>query len=149
MEERTIPVPKLLWDELESALMIKAKQLICDIAKTLHQDEKVLLQEFRSKKTKVFLVDSESEEHPVCEAYVYTKAVAYKCGKPSMFSKKVCPEHEHYDLTKAPLQSQPLQRIENENLFVHPETNDVYTLDYERVGYVENNKCIVFQVDYA
>ena len=149
-ESNTIAVPKPLWDELENALMIKSKQLITEIAKALRQDEKVLLQEFRSKKTNLFLLelDREEEEEYECPALVNTTKVAHKCRKPKMYGKPFCPEHEFFRATSE-LEAKPkLQRIASSEtpLFVDTLTQQVYTVDYERVGYLQKEKCIVFDV---
>lgn len=147
----SIPVPKVLWDELENALMIKSKELIKDIAKVLRQDDKQLWQEFRSKKTLVHLIETESnQEEYQCTALVCKTAVAHRCRKPVLFGKSVCPEHEYFTLSSE-LKSKPqLQRIGGETdepLFVDSLTQQVYSLSYERKGFITNNKCILFEVD--
>lgn len=143
-----IGVPKLLWDELESALMIKSKELIKDIAKVLRQDEKILYQEFRSKKTQVHLVEFDCAEEFECSAVSLNKPVAHKCRKPVLFGKPFCPEHEFFSLTNELKQKPNLHRIQGEEpLFADTLTQQVYTVDYERVGFLQNNKCFVFEVE--
>lgn len=147
--QSSISVPKPLWDELESALMIRSKQLISDLARTLHQDEKLLLHAFRSKKTSLFLIDLDpTTEDYSCSAFVTTTKVAHKCRKPTMFGRTVCPQHE-YATTRHDLQgSIHLQRIQSEEpLFLDPLTQLVYNIHYERIGYLHNGKCILFEVD--
>lgn len=149
-ESKMIGIPKPLWDELENALMIKSKQLISDIARTLRQDEKSLIQEFRSKKTNIFLLelDREEEEEYECPALVSTKKIAHKCRKPRMYAQKFCPEHEFFTMTTE-LESKPtVQRIASSEdpLFLDTLTQQVYTIDHERVGYLQNDKCIVFEI---
>jgi hypothetical protein len=151
--QTSIPVPKILWDELENALMIKSKELIKDIAKVLRQDEKQLWQEFRSKKKSLHLFDAESsQEDYECTALVCTTPVAHRCRKPVLFGKHVCPEHE-YSPHPSDLKSKPqLQRIQtsekdDETIFVDPLTQQVYSVFYERKGYLQNNKCFVFEIE--
>lgn len=142
-------VPKPLWEELENALMIKSKELIYDIAKTLRQDASPLWKEFRSKKTHLFLVDinKEIDEH-VCIALVSSSKVAHKCRKPAMFGKQYCPEHENYILSEQLKKKPQLQCISSDELlFLDCLTQQVYNLEYERIGYLENKKCIVFEVE--
>lgn len=145
-----VSIPKPLWDELENALMIKSKQLISDIAKTLHQDEKLLIQEFRSKKTKLILLelDREEEEHYECPAIVTNTKIAHKCRKSRMYGHHYCPEHEFF--TMAPeLQAKPtVQRIASSEdpLFLDTLTQQVYTIDHQRIGYLQNEKCFVFDI---
>lgn len=147
--QTTVPVPKPLWDELESALMIKAKQLIGDLAKTLRQDEKQLLQEFRAKKTNLFLVDLEMDtDEYYCSAILDTTKVAQKCRKPAMFGQSYCPQHQFFVLPTELQNKARVQRISYEEpLFVDPLTQLVYTSDYERVGSVKNGKCMLFELE--
>ena len=147
----SIPVPKVLWDELENALMIKSKELIKEIAKVLRQDEKQLWQEFRSKKTPLHLVETESnQEEYECTGLVCSTPIAHRCRKPVLLGKSVCPEHEYFTLP-SDLKSKPqLQRIcgeTDEPLFVDSLTQQVYSLFYERKGYLQNNKCILFEIE--
>ena len=145
----SFPVPKLLWEELENALMIKSKELIYDIAKTLRQEAAPLWKEFRSKKTHVFLVETNEETGEyLCEALVCDMKVAHKCLKPTMFGKNYCPEHEHFVLSEELKKKPQLQRIPSEDtLFLDCLTQQVYNLEYDRIGYLENNKCILFEVE--
>lgn len=148
--DTSIPVPKILWDELENALMIKSKELIKDIAKVLRQDEKQLWQEFRSKKRNLHLVDIDSnQEEYECTALLCSTPVAHRCRKPVLFGKPVCPEHEYF-LLPTELKTKPqLQRIEgtDEPLFVDSLTQQVYSRFYERKGSIVNNKCFVFEIE--
>lgn len=143
------PVPKPLWEELENALMIKSKELIQDIAKTLRQEPGPLWKEFRSKTKQLFLVDTnyEDEEYS-CSALLCTASVAHKCRKPTMYGKPYCPEHESY-IPNVNLKNKPqVQRLKSEEpFFVDCLTQQVYNLNYERVGYIQGEKCIVFEVE--
>lgn len=150
-EATTLSLPKPLWDELENALMIKSKQLISEIAKVLRVDEKPLLQEFRSKKTNVMLLelDREEEEKYECTALITTTKVAHLCRRPTLYGKKFCPEHEYFRPT-ATMESKPqVQRIScsEDPLFVDTLTQQIYTVDYDRVGYMTKEKCILFEID--
>lgn len=150
-EANTLSLPKPLWDELENALMIKSKQLISEIAKVLRVDEKPLLQEFRSKKTNVMLLelDRDEEDKYECSALITTTKVAHLCRKPTLYGKKFCPEHEYFRAT-ANMESKPqVQKLSccEEPLFVDTLTQQVYTVDYDRVGYIRNEKCIVFEIE--
>ena len=148
--EASIAVPKILWDELENALMIKSKELIKDIAKVLRQDEKQLWQEFKSKKKQLHLLelDRDQEEDFECTALQATTQVAHRCRKPVLFGKTVCPEHEFFTMPVQWNSKPQLQRIVGEEpLFVDSLTQQVYDIHYERVGYIQNKKCIVFEVE--
>lgn len=145
---KSIAVPRVLWDELENALMIKSKELIKDIAKVLRQDEKQLLQEFRAKKTQLHLLDNDGEDDYECTALTSTTAVAHRCRKPVLFGRTVCPEHEFFSLSSEMKSRPQLQRIQYEEpLFLDSLTQQVYGIDYERKGYVQKNRCILFEVD--
>jgi hypothetical protein len=143
-----IGVPKLLWDELENALMIKSKELIKDIAKVLRQDEKILYKEYRSKKTNIHLIEFNCQEDFECSAFVLDKPIAHKCRKPVLFGKCFCPEHEFFSLPCDAKNKPHLHRIQGEEpLFADTLTQQVYTVNYERVGYLQNNMCFVFEVE--
>lgn len=146
----SIAVPKVLWDELENALMIKSKELIRDIAKTLRQEESKLLHEFRSKKTHLHLLelDREEEEQYECQALVCSTAIAHRCRKPVAYGQSHCPAHEFFTMP-SDLQSKPrVQRLPGEEpLFVDTLTRQVFTVQQERVGYLENNTCLIFEVE--
>ena len=145
----SFPIPKPLWEELENALMIKSKELIFDIAKTLRQDAATLWKEFRAKKGHVFLVENNQEtDEFACSAIVCSSKVAQKCRKPTLFGKSFCPEHEYYVPSEELKKKPQLQRIvSDEPIFLDCLTQQVYNLEYERVGYMENKKCIVFEVE--
>jgi hypothetical protein len=143
------PVPKPLWEELENALMIKSKELIQDIAKTLRQESAPLWKEFRSKTKQLFLVDMNLEdEEYCCSALLCTTKVAHKCQKPTMYGKPYCPEHESY-VPSVDVKNKPqVQRLKSEEpLFVDCLTQQVYNLNYERVGYMQGETCYVFEVE--
>jgi hypothetical protein len=146
---KSVCVPKLLWDELESALMIKSKELIRDIAKTLHQSETILLQEFRGKKTSLCLLELErdNEEMFQCCALDFTTPIAHRCRKPVAYGMKFCPSHEFF-LMPSDLSNKPrVQRIQGEEVFVDSLTQQVFTVHQERIGYINNNKCFLFEIE--
>ena len=149
-EINSIPLSKLLWDELENALMIKSRELIKDIARTLKQDEKPLLQAFREKKTKIHLVEMEEEnENHKCKGLVLHTNIAQKCTKPTLLCKSYCPEHEFFTFPAEMKKKPQLFRIQNEEfeepLFLDPSTNILYNVNYEKKGFLEEGKCVIFE----
>ena len=144
---KTVMVPKLLWDELENALMIKSKELIRDIAKTLREDETVLMKEFRSKKTGLCLLelDRVEEEKYECSALVCSTLIAHRCRKPVAYGTKFCPAHEFFTMPNYILNKHSVSRIDGENLFVDSLTQQVFNVNQERVGYMMKTKCLVFE----
>jgi hypothetical protein len=144
------PIPKPLWDALENVLMVKSKDLIKDIAKTLHQSEKPLLDAFKAKKQKFHLVDMEdpTDNKFECEAILCESAVAHRCRKPVILGQKMCPGHEFW---KQPtLGTKPsVQRIktdDGETYFVDTLMN-VYTIGFDRVGSFQDGILTVFEID--
>ena len=138
----SIPIPKPLWDALENVLMVKSRELIKDIAKTLNQPDKPLLEAFKSKKQSFHLLDipDPTNQNFQCEAFVCNSAVAHRCMKPVLFGQKVCPLHEYY--TKPNVDGKPVvQRLvtdEGETYFVDSLAN-VYNQDFLIVGtYMDN-----------
>lgn len=150
MSATSYPVPKPLWDALENVLMVKSKELIKDIARTLKQPEKPLLDAFKAKKHSFHLVDMEdpSDNKFQCEALVCSSAVAHRCRKPVLFGQKMCPEHE---LWKMPSVSQKpivnrIQTCDGDVYFVDNLMN-VYTADFERVGTFQDGILTLFEVE--
>jgi hypothetical protein len=150
MTTKSIPIPKPLWDALENVLMVKSKELIKDIAKTLNQSEKPLLEAFKAKKHSFHLLDLSDPTDEVfqCQAILCTSAVAHRCRKPVLYGQCLCPAHEFY---KAPhLDSKPtLQRLQTETgdvYFINDE-GCVYDKDYQRVGTYKDNTLFLFTLD--
>lgn len=150
MAAQSIPIPKPLWDALENVLMVKSRELIKDIAKTLNQSEKPLLEAFKAKKQPFHLVDMEdpTDNKFECEALLCDHAVAHRCRKPVLLGQKVCP---HHSVWKAPaLSNKPeLKRIQTptgETYFVDNLLN-VYTAEFERVGTYQDDVLTLFEIE--
>ena len=151
---QSIAIPKPFWDELENALMIKSKELVKDIAKVLRVDERKLLTELRSQKKAFHLLelDRDEEEKYECSALVQTNAVAFMCRKPIVYGKRTCPEHEFFQMTHELVSKPNLQRIllpskEEGTFFADALTQQIYSINYERMGYIQKNKCFLFEVE--
>lgn len=152
MATNSYPVSKPLWDALESALMAKSRNLIVDLAKALNQEPKPLLEAFRAKKHSLHLVDisDPTEDRWQCEALVTSKAVAHRCRKPVVLGSSFCPLHEH-DHAKTP-EKPTLRRIvtdDNTVYFLDPLTQQIYTEEYARAGWMEDGKLMLFEEDEA
>lgn len=95
MNVSAFPFPKPLWDAIDSIFSAKSRELIKDIAKTLHADEKQLQQAFRSKKREMYLVDMNepTNEKFQCQALDPTTRIAQRCSKPVVFGEVFCPQH--------------------------------------------------------
>ncbi len=150
MTTKSYPIPKPLWDAIENVLMVKSRELLKDIASTLGQPEKPLLEAFKAKKHTFHLLESSDdlEDTHECEATLCTHAVAHRCRKATLLGQKVCPEHEFY---KAPvLGVKPvLQRIrthEGETYFIDNIQN-VYTVDFQLVGTFSENTVTLFEIE--
>ncbi len=150
MSAPSYPIPKPLWDAVENVLMVKSKELIKDIARTLNQSDKPLLEAFKAKKRTFHLVDMEdpTDNKFTCEALVCQHAVAHRCRKPVLLGQKVCPEHTTWKMPA--VQSKPeLKRIsthEGEAYFVDSLMN-VYTADFERVGTFQDGELTLFEIE--
>lgn len=144
---KSVMVPKLLWDELENALMIKSKELIKDIAKTLRENETVLMKEFRSKKTGLCLLELEREEEEQyeCSAIVCSTLIAHRCRRPVAYGTTFCPAHEFFTIPNCIRNKHSVSRIQGEELFVDSLTQQVFNVNQERVGYMVGSKCLVFE----
>lgn len=144
------PVPKPLWDALENVLSVKSKCLIKDIAKTLNQSEKPLLEAFKARKHTFHLVDMNdpTDDKFECEALVSQHAVAHRCRKPVLFGKTKCPEHE-FSNTATPTNKPAFRRVvtDTEDIYFVDNLNNAYTADCKRVGYLEENRIVMFEVE--
>jgi hypothetical protein len=148
---RSIPVPKHLWDQLDIVFSIKARELIKDIAKTLHQDEKKLLQEYKKQKVPLYLVElsEPTEEQFLCQALVETTEVAHRCRKPVIYGCRYCPNHEPWQLPTHLSTKPVLHRVDTETgpVFLDELTQQVYSLQHERIGYKEGAKIYIFETE--
>lgn len=150
MTSSSTPIPKPLWDALENVLLVKSRDLIKDIAKTLHQPDRPLLDAFKAKKLQFHLVDlaDPTDGNLQCDALLCTSAVAHRCRKPVLFGKSRCPEHEFH--TNPVLGTKPLlQRVvtaEGEAYFVDSNKN-IFTKELHLVGHYEDNTITLFEID--
>jgi len=150
MSVTSYPIPKPLWDALENVLLVKSKELIKDIAKTLEQPEKPLLDAFKAKKHTLHLIDvpDPSDDKFQCEALLRTHAVGHRCRKPVLFGQKVCPEHEFWKMPS--IAQKPIVRRlkteEGETYFVDNLLN-VYTVDFQRVGMFQDGILTLFTIE--
>lgn len=149
MSATSYPIPKPLWDALENVLMVKSKELIKEIASSLNQPEKPLLDAFKAKKHTFHLLDfDESQEYSQCEALVCTHAVAHRCRKATLLGKKVCPEHEFASLPS--LGPKPiLQRIQttDNTIYFVDSIQNVYTIDFQHVGTFVDGVLTLFEIE--
>ncbi len=150
MTSTSSPFPKSLWDALENVLMVKSKELIKDIAKTLNQSDKPLLEAFKAKKHTFHLIDitDPTQERFQCEAILCSSAVAHRCRKPVLFGQTRCPDHEHWkqpSLSTKPVLDR-LQTDTGEIYFVDSLMN-VYTVEFERIGTLQDGELVLFEVD--
>lgn len=150
MTTHSTPFPKPLWDALENVFSVKSRELIKDIAKTLNQSEKPLLEAFKTNKHQFYLVDlsEPTDEKFQCEALLCSSAVAHRCRKPVLFGQKFCPQHEFH--TNPVIGSKPvLQRLttnEGETYFVDQNTN-VFTKELTLVGKYSGGTLTLFEID--
>ena len=150
MTTHSYPVPKPLWDALENVLMVKSKELIKDIAKTLKQPEKPLLDAFKAKKHTFHLVDMNdpTDDRFLCDVLLCGSAVAHRCRNPVIMGQTRCPDHE---FMKQPcISNKPiLQRIQTdtEDIYFKDNLGNVYTVDYELIGQLQDNTFTLFEID--
>ena len=151
-EAKSIPVNRILWESLESVLLANSKELIKEIAKTLNQPEKPLLDAFRKDTKNLYLVelDDPTDERFLCEALVFDKEVAQRCRKAVVYGDRFCPLHPHWTPPPCVSKLPSLKRIKTSNdtiYFLCELTQIIYSQSYERVGLFKENKIILFEVD--
>jgi hypothetical protein len=145
MTSTSYPIPKPLWDAIENVLLAKSNELIKDIAKSLHQPPRPLLDAFKAKKHTFHLLETPDPTQTECQALVQDHAVAHRCRKPVLLGQTVCPDHEFWKMP-AISQKPVLRRLktsEGETYFVDSLQN-VYTVDFERIGQLQEDNTIVF-----
>jgi len=150
MSAPSYAVPKPLWDAFENVLLVKSKCLIKDIAKTLNQSDKPLLEAFKARKHTFHLVDMNdpTDDKFECESLVFHHAVAHRCRKAVLFGKNRCPEHEFS--TEISVANKPaLRRVttdSGETYFADSQKN-LYTVDCKRVGQMEDSTAHIFEIE--
>lgn len=146
----TLPVNRILWESLESVLLAQSKELMREIAKTLKQPEKPLLDAFKKEIKNMYLVDlsEPTEEKFLCEALLSETEVAQRCRKPVVYGEKFCPCHTNWSLSPTFSRIPSLRRVkvEEDVYFLCELTQTVYSPAYERIGFVENNRIVLFEV---
>ena len=150
MTSHSYPVPKPLWDALENVLMVKSKELIKDIAKTLRQPEKPLLDAFKAKKHTFHLIDMNdpTDDRFTCDALVCGEAVAHRCRKAVIMGLSRCPDHEFYKQPSFP--NKPiLQRLSTNtnDIYFKDNLGNVYNVQYELMGRIEDDVLVLFEID--
>jgi hypothetical protein len=150
MSAPSYPVPKPLWDALENVLAVKSKSLIKDIAKTLNQPEKPLLEAFKARKHSFHLVDMNdpTDDKFECEALVCQHAVAHRCRKPVLFGKTRCPDHE-FSSNISVENKLSLRRVTTETgeIYFVDSLKNIYTADCKRIGFLEDTTAHIFEIE--
>ena len=85
----TLPIPRILWENLEIALTAKVHALAKDIAKALDTDVKPLMTALTKEKVSAYLIDQADIDADVSE-------LRCPCGAAIVWTastKKRCPEH--------------------------------------------------------
>lgn len=144
------PVSKPLWDSLESALLARSKDLIRDIAKSLHVPDKTLMDAFRKKKHDCYLVDltEPTNETFLCQALVPCSNLAVRCRKATIYGDRFCPEHCGWQCPKE-IQNKPILRriIAEDDIYYVDNMCQIYDTNYNRIGKMKEKKCIIFEVE--
>jgi len=147
----TLPVNRILWESLESVLLAQSKELMRDIAKTLKQPEKPLMDAFRKEIKNVYLVDlsEPTDEKFLCEALLDDTEVAQRCRKAVVFGEKFCPCHTHWSMPLSLTRVPSLRRLKTSDgdiYFLCELTQNIYSQSYERIGFFEKNRIVLFEV---
>ena len=148
-------IPKILWESLESALYAESRNLVRNIADTLHVPQSDLLKAvFPTKEDfKVTLYDTDScreclatEEHPL------NNDLAIRCRNPVFPGETFCKQHKY---TRNSLQLRIEPAISWTPLKVPPElpplwtdgTGAVFNVKREQVGYLQEDTLIMIDID--
>jgi hypothetical protein len=146
----TLPVNRILWESLESVLLAQSKELMRDIAKTLKQPEKPLMDAFRKEIKNIYLVDlsEPTDEKFLCEALLSETEVAQRCRKAVVYGEKFCPCHTNWSMNQTMTRVPSLRRVkvDDDVYFLCELTQTVYSATYERIGFLENNRIVLFEV---
>lgn len=153
-----IPMPKIYYEALQTALEAQVKRLARDISQTLKQPEIPFLKHLAKEKVGIYLFEEEGSEYTDiqsmrCSEYVpYSEnpALLVKCNEPILIgshSKKACPFHCAHPASK-PLQTLPQYRLVNEgaDLYWIDAENILYSLDLKPCGryFPTTKKCRKF-----
>ena len=142
---QTVPVPKYIWESLESAIRAESRRLVRDIAKTLKKDEYNLWKEISKDTLNAYLVDltEPTNESFQCKAYCLEGPVQKICKEPVLFGKDVCPHHCQSVLVKPSASLPKYRRLryfddaegEEKEVYLDQATNQVYDKQtLEKIG---------------
>ena len=160
MQSQTLlPIQRIYWDTLQTALNAEVKRLAREVARTLHQPEQPLLQAIQQRTTGAYLF--EEAESELCDIqrmrckYIVPSlenpSVLCECRQPILLGAgNACPTHLHKESPNVTL---PRLRIIKssfgENFWVDDEHIIRRKGDLKPIGKynVESKHCILFQID--
>jgi hypothetical protein len=153
-----IPIPKFVWESLESAIRAESRRLVREIANTLKKDESALWKEVSKDKITAYCVDLQdpTTESFQCKAYSLEGPVQKPCGQPVIFGKSYCPHHCQSLLTRPSSALPKLRRLryfdeeldDEREVYLDQATNEVYDKEtMEKIGQwlTESKSLLLFQ----
>lgn len=151
----SLPIPKIYWDALQSALQAEVKKLAREVASSLKEPEQPLLKALASEKVSAYLFEEEGQEfqdiqsmrcqHPAPSPE--NAAIFQICNQPILLGKgNACPLHTHKK--KPNIEQLPvLRRIKiDDAIYLLDSENRIYSPDgFKICGFYKNNKCTLFE----
>jgi hypothetical protein len=152
----TLPIPKIYWDVLQSALQTKVKRLAKEIASSIGQPEQPLLKALVTEKVSVYLFEEEGSEFidlPSMRCKHYRQIpenplVVCACNQPVLLGDTACLLHKNKELQPLTL---PIIREVRDT-----ETGISYWIDSENtvrdkkdmslIGSYSNKRIILFSI---
>lgn len=148
--EQAYPIPKLLWESLDAILFSKGMQLARDIATELKVPVQPLLQTLKTQeKTKFVLLPDEETAKYQCQALIQYGVTWLRCRCPVLgCPPRLCSQHASGKyLVNPPSNCIEIQRIlyNEETYLLH--NSDVFTVQGEYCGYLQNGLLVLFEIE--
>lgn len=141
MEEITtrIPLPKIIYETIEDVLEAYTRRLAIDIAKTLHVNEKLLLNELKKQKITAYLyeeINSKDIYDSRCNSFEKNGSLYVPCEEPIVYTENFCTKHMITHITKEELKEyDALYRLYyNDMKYYCDKKNIVYDMMYRPIG---------------
>lgn len=159
-----LPIPRILWDSFEATLSAHVRKLAKDIATTLGQSEKPLLDAIRKEKISAYLFEDGAQEMMELSTMRCGQLVPHPehprvlvpCGEPIAWTSsssasgvRQCPRHVGCRQTFVPKSSYVLRplRVEgcdSEGTYYVNEANEIVDLDLRPRGVLRGTTAVFF-----
>lgn len=149
--ERKVPVPRIIYESIEDALMSQVRKLAIDICKTLNVNEKPLIDSIKKDKISLYTIDDANEsylEDCRCKAYEKIEHVYVPCSDLVVYKKDYCVKHMTDHITKAQVSQNEILYILNiDNMkYYRDKNNNVYNSEFKKIGFYNSSNQTIYEL---